>query len=150
MILKRKEKDDIIKVMYDSSNILASIYNNQTNDLDLIFKAGTKYRYSNVSKSDYMRFEIAESQGNVFNSHIKKYSFTKLENVDPTKILDEAEDLKAKENAALIEGKKLELVYQLKQVVLTGEVIGKDVDFYESLTKLNLQITDFLTLINKH
>ena len=71
MILKKQEKNGVVKALYDSSNIVASIYNPATSDLDLIFKAGTKYRYNGVSKSDYMRFEIAESQGTVFNTHIK-------------------------------------------------------------------------------
>ena len=74
MILKRIEKDNQIKALYDSTNVLGSVYNTESSDLDLIFKSGQKYRYKGVSKADYMRLEIAESQGQVFNTHIKKYA----------------------------------------------------------------------------
>jgi hypothetical protein len=93
MILKRQENEELIDAIYESSNILASSYNTKTNDLEIIFKAGTKYKYSNVSKSDYMRFEIAESQGSVFNKYIKKYAFEKLGNVDTSLILNEISTL---------------------------------------------------------
>jgi len=150
MILKRQENDNIIKAMYDSSNILASIYNNNTNDLDLIFKAGTKYRYSNVSKSDYMRFEIAESQGVIFNTHIRKYSFVKLDDVDVSKILNESEDLKIKENAALLEGKKIDLISQLKQLILIGSSSEKNTEFLTVMDTINIQINDILTFVNNN
>jgi hypothetical protein len=89
MILKRQEQDNLIKVIYESSNIFASIYDTKTGDLEIIFKAGTKYKYPNVSKTDYMRFEVADSQGAVFNTHIKKYAFQKMGNVDTSLIIEE-------------------------------------------------------------
>jgi hypothetical protein len=48
-----------------------------------------------VSNTDYTRFEIAESQGSVLNTHIKKYSTEKLDNVDVSEILKEVEGLEA-------------------------------------------------------
>lgn len=150
MILKRQENDNIIKAMYDSSNILASIYNNNTNDLDLIFKAGTRYRYNNVSKSDYMRFEIAESQGVIFNTHIKKYSFIKLDNVDVSKILNESEDLKIKEDAALLEGKKNDFIFKLKELILIGASPEKNNEFLTVVNTINEQINDLLAFVNKN
>jgi len=35
MILKRKEKDGIVKAIYSSSNICASVYNTVTNELTI-------------------------------------------------------------------------------------------------------------------
>jgi hypothetical protein len=50
--------------------------------------------YEGVSKTDYTRFETAESQGSVLNTHIKKYPTTKLDPIDTTEILKEVESLK--------------------------------------------------------
>lgn len=153
MILKRIEKDGIIKALYDSSNVLGSIYNSQSSDLDLIFKSGQKYRYKNVSKSDYMRLEIAESQGQVFNTHIKKYAFEKLDKVDPSKILEEADDLKAKESKALYEAKKIELVDKMKYALHVNDaiVLGKNTTkeaedlLTKTLQELQILLNDLLT-----
>ena len=156
MILKRQEKDGLVKAMYDSSNIVASVYNNNTNDLEIIFKAGTRYKYPNVSKSDYMRFEIAESQGSVFNTHIKKYTYEKLTNVDASQIIQEADTLKVAEDNALIKAKQIELVNRLKDSLSIGEAISSDNDssearslFIESLNKLKIGMENFINEVNK-
>jgi hypothetical protein len=146
MILKRQEKDGIVKAMYDSSNIVASVYNNNTNDLEIIFKAGTRYKYPNVSKSDYMRFEIAESQGAVFNTHIKKYSFEKIGNVDVSQLLTETSELKQQEDKALLEGKKAELLVKLKYVV---QIENTDL-FVNALTTLKKDIDSYLSETTKN
>lgn len=93
MILKKQEKNGKIKAMYSSSNICASIYDTTTNELTLIFNNGGQYKYTGVPNTDYMRFEIADSQGSVMNTHIKKYPFTKLDKVDTTEILKEVAEL---------------------------------------------------------
>jgi len=142
MILKRLEKGTVIKALYDSSNVLGSVYNTETNDLDLIFKSGQKYRYKGVSRSDYMRLEIAESQGQVFNTHIKKYVFEKLDKVDPTKILEEADDLKAKEDKALYDAKKIELIDKMKYACHTNE---SEDSFKKTLQDIQTLINDLLT-----
>ena len=95
MILKKQEKNGKVKAMYSSSNICASVYDTATGDLSLIFNNGGQYQYAGVSKTDYMRFEMADSQGSVMNTHIKKYPFTKLDKVDTTEILKEVQDLSA-------------------------------------------------------
>ena len=82
MILKRVEKENEVKCLIESSNILASTYNKGTRDLTLTFKNGTQYKYIGVKNTDYTRFELAESQGKVFNSHIKSYTFAKIGTVD--------------------------------------------------------------------
>ena len=91
MLLKRVEKEGKIKSIFESSNILASTYDTETKDLILIFKKGGQYRYPQVKMTDYTRFETADSQGVIFNSHIKKYSFVKMDAIDPTKIVESIE-----------------------------------------------------------
>jgi hypothetical protein len=98
MILKRQEKDGIIKAIYSSSNICASTYNSTSNELTIIFTHGGQYKYADVAKTDYMRFETAESQGSVLNTHIKKYTSAKLDAVDVTEIIKEVEALKEDED----------------------------------------------------
>jgi hypothetical protein len=88
MILKRTEKDDIVKGIYKSSNVLASKYDKASGELTITFKKGTSYSYKGVSVTDYTRFEISESQGKVLNSTIKSnYEATKNEDVDVLKIV---------------------------------------------------------------
>jgi len=98
MILKRKENDGIINAIYSSSNICASTYNSTTNELIIIFNHGGQYKYTDVTKTDYMRFELAESQGSVLNTHIKKYPSSKIDNVDTTNIMKEVEVLKEEDD----------------------------------------------------
>jgi len=148
MILKRQEKDGIVKAMYDSSNIIASIYNTTTSDLEIIFKAGTKYKYPSVSKSDYMRFEIAESQGAVFNTHIKKYTYEKLANVDVSQILNEAENLKVGEEKALREATILKLVEKIIYLANLADKDNRDV-LIELVEKFNYESSELLKLVKK-
>lgn len=146
MILKRQEKDGFVKALYDSSNIIASIYESKTNTLDLVFKAGTKYRYNGVSKSDYMRFEIADSQGTVFDTHIKKHSVSKLGNVDITKILEESVSLQQQEHNALVEAKRERLVKTLRGVVLLADGNKPIVDL---LDRVKTEIDDYVNKLNE-
>jgi hypothetical protein len=93
MLLNRTEKDGVVSAHYDSSNILASKWNGK--DLTVIFKHGASYTYNDVSKTDYTRFELAESQGVILNTKIKAYSFSKNDGVDADAVLKEIEDGKA-------------------------------------------------------
>jgi hypothetical protein len=81
MIVKRLEKNGKVKAMYSSSTVAASTYDTTTGDLTVIFNNGGVYTYPAVAKTDYTRFELAESNGSEFNTHIKKKypSFTKEE-----------------------------------------------------------------------
>lgn len=97
MILKRVEKENVVKVIYDSSNILASKYDRQNKDLTITFKRGAQYKYIGVSATDYLRFETAESQGSILNSHIKQYQFEKCDSVDANLITEEIDRLKKEE-----------------------------------------------------
>lgn len=93
MLLKRTEKDGVINALYDSSNILGSKWNGT--DLTVIFKHGASYTYNDVSKTDYMRFETADSQGVVLNARIKGYSFSKNDAVDGQELINEVNQAKA-------------------------------------------------------
>ena len=93
MFIDRKEDGDVVSCLFKSSNILASDYNKETKQLVLTFKAGRRYTYSNVDPKDYHRFEMAESQGEMFNKHIKKYPTVKNPDVDPTSILNRVTEI---------------------------------------------------------
>jgi|688.fasta_scaffold798970_2 hypothetical protein len=121
MILKRVETDVKIKAIYESSNILASTYEPSKKDLTIIFKRGASYTYKNVDKTDYFRFETADSQGEVLNKHLKKYDAVKNDAVDVKKIEDEILNLREEE----INKYKGEVVDYLKDVVETWNQSGK-------------------------
>lgn len=121
MILKRVETDEKIKAIYESSNILASTYEPNKKDLTIIFKRGASYTYKNVDKTDYFRFETADSQGEVLNKHIKKYDTIKNDVVDVKKIEDEILNLREEE----INKYKGEVVDYLKNIVETWDMSGK-------------------------
>jgi len=145
MVLKRKEENNIIKAMYDSSNILASIYNKDNSDLTLIFNKGTQYKYPNVTMTDYTRFELAESQGKVFNTHIKQYAFEKLEIIDPSTIITEIQTMKVDETKVLLEAKQMGVVKLMK-----GLLVDETKSFTEiQLNQLQDAITNYLTELNK-
>lgn len=101
MILKKVKKENVVKAIYKSSNILASEYNENTKELQIIFNRGAKYKYEDVNPTDYTRFEIAESQGKIFNSHIKYHGYERLDDVDPTKIVEEIDAISKAELKAL-------------------------------------------------
>lgn len=124
MILKKQEKGNVIKAMYDSSNILASIYDKETSDLTIIFNKGTQYKYPKVKVTDYTRFEIAESQGQVFNSHIKPYSFEKLDAIDPRTILNEVADMKKADIKAKMKDMGTKLAKKMNQQLLAVDADG--------------------------
>jgi hypothetical protein len=152
MILKRQEKNNVIKAIYESSNIAASTYNSDTEDLVLIFNSGTQYRYPKVSKSDYMRFEIAESQGKVFNSHIKKYTYEKLDNFEVSQLLNEIEKLSKQEKTAEIDAKRIELTNKLSYVTNISQKDRSeetDKNFISGLKELKKSIDIFLAEVSE-
>jgi hypothetical protein len=126
MILNRKNNGNIVETLYDSSNILASSYDKISNDLIITFAKGTQYRYKNISSVDYLRFELAESQGKIFNTHIKQHTTQKLPNIDISVLLTEANDLKNAEKNALVGMKQKELLNTI-ELVCTPSVLAIDV-----------------------
>ena len=97
MLIEKVKVEDDVKVLYESSNILASTYNQKSKDLTVIFKRGDSYTYKNVDSKDYMRFELDESQGSALSKYIKNYSFTKNTKVDVDDIISKIKDVKVEE-----------------------------------------------------
>jgi len=116
MLLKRTEKDGVVNALYDSSNILGSKWNGK--NLTVIFKHGASYTYNDVSKTDYMRFETAESQGVVLNTKIKAYTFQKDDAVDGQQLINEVNQAKTDTLTKFEEG----LVDEMRVLVSTYEV----------------------------
>lgn len=86
-VVKRTEKENgIIECLIDSSNILLSEYDKSKKTLKLTFKSGLQYMYKDIIDRDYVRFEVSESQGSVFNKTMRKYEFEKLDSVDTAPI----------------------------------------------------------------
>lgn len=142
MILKRKEKEGVIKAIYSSSNICASVYNTVTNELSIIFNHGGQYKYTDVAKTDYMRFETADSQGSVLNTHIKKYATSKLDNVDTTEILKEVEQLKDQEEPQVTPDVAVKEMLQNMSDIISNYLKNGNVTT-TSLTGLKDKITTF-------
>ena len=60
-----------IECIYNSSNILMTIYFPKTNILYISFKRGDTYKYLNVSNDKYGDFEKSDSQGKFFIKEIR-------------------------------------------------------------------------------
>ena len=89
-VVKRTEREDgVVECLIDSSNILLSEYNKSKQTLKITFKAGTQYLYRDVLDRDYVRFEVSESQGSVFNKTMRKYEFDKLDKIDTSNLLEQ-------------------------------------------------------------
>lgn len=143
-LIKRIEKDDEILTTYDSSNILSSKFDKKTNDLTITFKRGKQYLYENVSNTDYMRFEIAESQGKVFNSHIKQYKTKQLEDSNNANDVEkEIAEIKQKELLEKIESKKQQLIHHMETMVIIAKSAKLSV---ESLDRLILLSNEYKQL----
>ena len=146
MLVKRIEKNDIIKAMYASSTICASTYDKKTKDLTVIFNNGGRYKYPNVSLTDYTRVETAESNGTSFNTYIKKNytNFEKLDSLDDAKtkaILAEIKELTPEEekvNVAVVEIEMLESMGNLLTDYIKSGSINKDI-----LKKVTENVTNY-------
>jgi uncharacterized protein Veg len=124
MLLKKLENNGEIKATYSSSNIVSSIYNKATKALTIIFTNGGQYKYSDVSLTDYTRFELADSQGAVHNSHIKKHTFETLAKVDTKALLVEISDLKTAEKKQLLEDSAIVMTHKLQGILTYYQVQG--------------------------
>lgn len=117
MILKRTVNEGVVKGLYDSTNILASEYDQTTNNLTVVFKNGGKYKYNGVIMKDFTRFELADSQGKVLNTHIKNnYEFEALGKIDTKDILESVallEKASLQEFGEVVKQKALDLVAEV-------------------------------------
>ena len=64
---------------YDSSMIVSSMYNYESQKLLFEFHTEAVYEYQGVTAEDYKLFSESESTGKGFNDNIRKYEGTKLE-----------------------------------------------------------------------
>jgi thymidylate synthase len=124
MLIKRTENNGIIKALYESSNIVASTYSPSTKRLTVIFKKGDEYIYEGVPDKEYAVFELADSQGRIFNKNLRQYKFTRGGNVDIEQLRKEIEDVKAEEikqlNRNIVE--MAQAVYDNSQGVVVDEI----------------------------
>jgi hypothetical protein len=133
MILKRTVNEGVVNGLYDSTNILASAYDQTTNNLTVTFKNGGKYKYNGVIMKDFTRFELADSQGKVLNSHIKNnYEFEALGKIDTKDILENVAVLEKEslqEFAEVVRAKALDLIAEVDSNL---ELSDKRIDELES------------------
>jgi hypothetical protein len=147
MLLKKQDKDGKIKTIYSSSNICASTYDKETKSLTIIFSNGNQYKYIDVSQTDYTRFELADSQGKVFNTHIKKYTFEKLDSLDPKDIINEITVIKDQEEEIKKKYITNKFVDSVKGILTYFETTGEvNLTMYE-LLKTNM--VEFETTLKK-
>jgi hypothetical protein len=99
MIVNKHVEGGFIEVLYESSNVLASKYDQTNKKLAVIYGSGQQYLYHNVTLEDYNKFESADSQGSAIHKYIKKYKSEKSENiVDVLPIKEQIEFIKKENN----------------------------------------------------
>jgi len=113
MLLERKELKDseteefYVEALYDSSNIMKSIYLPEKEMLFIIFKKGIVYSYRNVTNELYVGFENTDSQGVYFSKNINKnpqckcyreYKLYEFEKKDMVKLIEEQKQLLEENN----------------------------------------------------
>tara|TARA_R110000796_G_scaffold11198_5_gene37376 strand:+ start:3757 stop:4185 length:429 start_codon:yes stop_codon:yes gene_type:complete len=135
MIVQRTEQDGVINTIYESSNILASAYDTNKKELTITFKNGGQYAYLDVPQTNFTRFETADSQGKIFNTHIKEHKFVKLDKVDTKPILEEVNKVKAAELASF-------------EALMIGQM-SEMVDYYNDSTKFSSILMERLLESNK-
>lgn len=115
MLLERKElrdeetKELVVEALFDSSNIMKSIYIPDREILFIIFKKGVVYSYEHIDIETYVGFENADSQGVYFSKNITKnpvfvfyrqYKLYEFEKKDLLKLIEEHKEiLKEKNNS---------------------------------------------------
>lgn len=147
MILRKQEKDNIIRAMYASSTVCGSIFDKSTRDLTIIFNNGSQYKYPNVDLTDYTRFELAESNGSVFTSHIRtKYkTFEKLDKMDVTSMLQEITEIAEKENKEKVAVKAKTLMAELARL-LTSYLSTDTINEF-GLDKIEKMIIEYKSML---
>jgi hypothetical protein len=73
MNIQRKETEDMIESLYDSSNIFKTIYFKQNLRMSVFFKTGGVYTYLNIPIDVFNTYDSGESQGKYLNGYIKKH-----------------------------------------------------------------------------
>jgi len=78
MIKSKNISGTKITCEYDSSNIKKAEYETTNDTLVITFNNDTIYEYYKVPHSVFAEFNIADSQGKIFHSKIKKHEFKKI------------------------------------------------------------------------
>jgi hypothetical protein len=96
-----------VEALYDSSNIMKSIYLPQKEMLFVIFRKGVVYSYRNVDIELYLGFENTDSQGVYFSKNIiknktcvcyREYKLYEFEKKDMLKLIEEQKQLLEEKN----------------------------------------------------
>ena len=79
-ILETKITGTKIFCEIESSNLVSTEYDSETQKLLTTFKNGAVYEYDEVPHKIFAQFRLAESQGKFFNQNISKhFSYKKIE-----------------------------------------------------------------------
>lgn len=97
MLIGKTVNDGVVEALYESSNIAASKYYTDKNILSITFNTGMEYHYEGVDTKDYYMFELADSQGKIFNKYIKQHKFSKGDAVDMALLKEQREQIKQDE-----------------------------------------------------
>lgn len=124
MLVKTLNENGLIKTTYSSSNIVASTYDKVSKELIITFSNGGQYKYYDVSLTDYTRFEMADSQGAVHNTHIKKYKYESLGKIDVSALITEINDLKENQKKQLLEDSAIVMVHKLQTILTHYHMTG--------------------------
>lgn len=69
----------MLRIHLQSTLLNAATYQEQTAILELEFRSGSNYRYSDVPIQAYQELVLSESKGQYFNQHIRnRYTYTKI------------------------------------------------------------------------
>lgn len=112
MLVERKEfkNDDqsigYIESIFESGNLLKSIYFPESRKLYLTFSRGHTYLYGDISPEFYQEFENSDSQGKFFYNRISKnpnIKFRREFNLFPSEIQEIKEIIESKRTIQIIE-----------------------------------------------
>ena len=90
MVLKNFDLNNIRTSYYDSTNVLKSIYDIQTNSLEVIFGKGQHYLYEGIIPYIYQRFQLSQSKGKAVQDYLVKHNknIQKLENISNEELIE--------------------------------------------------------------
>ena len=83
-----------ISSLYDSSNVIASKYDPNSNKLVVIFGNGRHYLYEQVTPKTFENFQRSPSKGSAIHSIIKSHHTISLGNIDITHIKEDIDKIK--------------------------------------------------------
>ena len=122
MIKNKSIVDGITRCSYDSSNVIASAYNEKNKQLSIVFKKGVQYLYENVSFDEYQMLETAKSQGSIFRTVVKDKEFEKGDDIDmPSLLLEIKSPAKGVSVKTELDKDEIQLVSIMKNFLIKHE-----------------------------